>query len=98
MGIGVAEPGMIGFTLSEIWHLLTQTRPACRRRRRPCLVLVMLPTAWCDHRGARSDPVARGKNKDLLTSETGIACNQYMRIFLGLSIMGMIFAGGCDTG
>jgi hypothetical protein len=24
MGIGVAEPGMIGFTLSEIWHLLTK--------------------------------------------------------------------------
>ncbi|MFJ1768469.1 DUF305 domain-containing protein [Amycolatopsis sp. NPDC088138] len=33
----------------------------------------------------------------MLTSPAGMACNQYMRIFIGLGIMGMICAGGCAT-
>ncbi len=34
----------------------------------------------------------------MLTSLEVMACNQYMRIFLGLGIMGMVFIGGCATG
>jgi uncharacterized protein (DUF305 family) len=34
----------------------------------------------------------------MLTSPVGMACNQCMRIFLGLGILGMICVGGCATG